>query len=103
MNRLSLPGGVPVPTLGLGTAGIGESREHRAAEVAAVRSAIEMGYRLIDQGRLARHQALAAIGARQGLGRGQRHAERRRAAPDRAGVSRAAPQDAAGDDLTMSA
>ena len=48
MNRHSLPGGGRVPTLGLGTAGIGESRERRAADVAAVRSAIEMGYRLFD-------------------------------------------------------
>ena len=48
MNTLSLPGGVPIPTLGLGTARIGESRERRAAEVAAVRSAIEIGYRLFD-------------------------------------------------------
>ena len=48
MNRHSLPGGARVPTLGLGTAGIGESRERRAADVAAVRSAIEMGYRLFD-------------------------------------------------------
>ena len=48
VNTLSLPGGARVPTLGLGTAGIGESRAPRAAEVAAVRSALEIGYRLID-------------------------------------------------------
>ena len=48
MNTLSLPDGSPIPRLGLGTARIGESREHRAAEVAAVRSAIEIGYRLFD-------------------------------------------------------
>lgn len=48
MNLLQLPTGEAVPTLGLGTWRMGESRASRAAEVAAVRSAIEMGYRLID-------------------------------------------------------
>lgn len=48
MNRLPMPGGASIPTLGLGTAGIGESRASRTAEVAAVRSAIELGYRLFD-------------------------------------------------------
>ena len=154
MNRHSLPGGARVPTVGLGTAGIGESRERRAADVAAVRSAIEMGYRLFDTAEMygdggaeevvgqAVAQALRAGDVRRDelfivskvyphnasrhgtagacerslrrLGleqidlyllhwRGERHAERRRSAPDRAGVSRAAPQDAAGDDLTMPA
>ena len=37
-----------MPRLGLGTWGMGESRARRAAEVAAVRTAIRMGYRLID-------------------------------------------------------
>ena len=48
MNTLSLPDGSPIPHLGLGTWRMGESRASRAAEVAAVRSAIEIGYRLID-------------------------------------------------------
>ena len=48
MNTLSLPDGSPIPRLGLGTWRMGESRASRAAEVAAVRSAIEIGYRLID-------------------------------------------------------
>lgn len=48
MNTLTLPTGVSIPTLGLGTWRLGESRASRAAEVAAVRSAIEIGYRLID-------------------------------------------------------
>jgi diketogulonate reductase-like aldo/keto reductase len=48
MNILSLPDGSLLPTLGLGTWRMGESRGARAAEVAAVRSAIELGYRLID-------------------------------------------------------
>ena len=48
MNRVALPGRITVPALGLGTWRMGESRAGRATEVAAVRSAIEMGYRLID-------------------------------------------------------
>jgi diketogulonate reductase-like aldo/keto reductase len=37
-----------VPALGLGTWRIGESARTRAAEVAAVRRALELGYRLLD-------------------------------------------------------
>ncbi len=48
MNSLALPSGAMMPTLGLGTWRIGESRASRATEVAALRSAIEIGYRLID-------------------------------------------------------
>ncbi len=48
MNRIALPSGTLVPSLGLGTWRMGESRSARAAEVAAVRSAIEIGYRLFD-------------------------------------------------------
>jgi len=48
MKTLSLPDGSTLPTLGLGTWRMGESRSARAAEVAAVRNAIELGYRLID-------------------------------------------------------
>lgn len=39
---------IAMPSLGLGTWRMGESPAHRKAEVAAVRSAIAMGYRLID-------------------------------------------------------
>jgi diketogulonate reductase-like aldo/keto reductase len=42
MNSLQMP------TLGLGTWRLGESRAQRSQEIAAVRSAIEIGYRLID-------------------------------------------------------
>ena len=45
---LPLPGGGMLPALGLGTWRMGEDGGRRAAEVAAVRHAIEMGYRLID-------------------------------------------------------
>jgi len=36
------------PSIGLGTWRLGESRARRAADVSAIRSAIELGYRLID-------------------------------------------------------
>ncbi|MEJ8812707.1 aldo/keto reductase [Variovorax ureilyticus] len=48
MKSLELPGGGAMPALGLGTWHMGESSGRRAAEVAAVRAAIAMGYRLID-------------------------------------------------------
>ena len=48
MHTLTLPSGATIPTLGLGTWRLGESRASRAADVAAVRTAIEIGYRLID-------------------------------------------------------
>lgn len=37
-----------IPVLGLGTWRFGESRASRAAEIASVRTALELGYRLID-------------------------------------------------------
>jgi diketogulonate reductase-like aldo/keto reductase len=42
MNSLQMP------TLGLGTWRLGESRAQRSSEIAAVRNAFEIGYRLID-------------------------------------------------------
>ena len=48
MHALKLPSGATFPALGLGTWRMGESRARRSAEVAAVRHAIEIGYRLID-------------------------------------------------------
>src|SRR5207344_397440 len=48
MRHLDLPGGSSIPSLGLGTWRMGENAGHRKAEVAAVRAAIDMGYRLID-------------------------------------------------------
>ena len=48
MNSTALPTGVSIPPMGLGTCRLGESRSSRAAEIAAVRSAIEIGYRLFD-------------------------------------------------------
>ncbi|HET9023955.1 MAG TPA: aldo/keto reductase, partial [Burkholderiaceae bacterium] len=48
MREVSLPSGLRVPCLGLGTWRMGESRSSHAAEVAAVRLALELGYRLVD-------------------------------------------------------
>ncbi len=48
MNTVTLPTGTTVPALGLGTWRMGENSGTRAQEVAAVRFAIEIGYRLID-------------------------------------------------------
>jgi diketogulonate reductase-like aldo/keto reductase len=48
MNTLNLPSGTTIPVLGLGTWRMGESRARRSEEIAAVRHAIEIGYRLID-------------------------------------------------------
>ncbi|SCK46491.1 Aldo/keto reductase [Variovorax sp. HW608] len=48
MQSLEIPGGGAMSALGLGTWHMGESAGRRATEVAAVRTAIGMGYRLID-------------------------------------------------------
>jgi diketogulonate reductase-like aldo/keto reductase len=48
MRHLELPDGTTIPRLGLGTWRMGEAMTRRSAEVAAVRAALELGYRLID-------------------------------------------------------
>lgn len=48
MRHLELPDGTPLPVLGLGTWRMGEDSALRDAEVANLRHAIELGYRLID-------------------------------------------------------
>jgi diketogulonate reductase-like aldo/keto reductase len=48
MRMIRLADGVQVPCLGLGTWRMGESRSSHAADVTAVRQALELGYRLID-------------------------------------------------------
>ena len=48
MREVTLPTGDRMPALGLGTWKMGEAPRQQAAEVAAVRLALEMGYRLID-------------------------------------------------------
>ena len=47
-RTLPLPGGGAMPAFGLGTWRMGEDPARRGAEVAAVREAITLGYRLID-------------------------------------------------------
>jgi diketogulonate reductase-like aldo/keto reductase len=48
MNTVALPDGTLLPALGLGTWHMGEAAARRADEVAAVRCAIDIGYRVID-------------------------------------------------------
>ena len=48
MNTVSFPTGRRWPALGLGTWRMGESAGSRGQEVAAVRRALELGYRVID-------------------------------------------------------
>lgn len=48
MNTVKLPDGTTLPALGLGTWHMGESAGSRVDEVAAVRLALELGYRVID-------------------------------------------------------
>ncbi len=48
MNKIRLPQGETLPCIGLGTWRMGESAGSRAAEVAAVRQAVEIGYRVFD-------------------------------------------------------
>lgn len=48
VKTIDLPAGPAMPVLGLGTWRLGEDPARRPAEVAAVRAALRMGYRLID-------------------------------------------------------
>lgn len=48
MQHVSFPDGTSAPALGLGTWRMGESARERRSEVAAVRLALEIGYRVID-------------------------------------------------------
>ena len=48
MKLVTLPGGAAIPALGLGTWRLGESDATRKAEVAALRTALGLGYRLFD-------------------------------------------------------
>jgi len=48
VKSISLPDSRVVPVLGVGTWRMGETRRSRAAEVAALRHAFELGYRLVD-------------------------------------------------------
>ena len=48
MKTVRLADGASVPALGLGTWRMGEAKRTRAAELAAVREAVQLGYRLFD-------------------------------------------------------
>lgn len=48
MRTVKLPGGEEIPALGFGTWRMGENARKRKQEVAALRFALELGYRLID-------------------------------------------------------
>ena len=48
MKTVQLPDGSAMPALGMGTWRLGEAGRTQAAEVAALRQAIELGYRLFD-------------------------------------------------------
>jgi diketogulonate reductase-like aldo/keto reductase len=48
MRFVQLTSGHPVPALGLGTWRMGEAKRTRAADIAAVKTALAIGYRLID-------------------------------------------------------
>src|SRR5689334_18749 len=48
MKLVTLPSGVKVPALGLGTWNMGDDRHARAEEIAALRSGLDLGLTLID-------------------------------------------------------
>ena len=48
MKTVSLPSGEQVPALGQGTWNMGDRRESRATEIAALRLGLDLGLRLID-------------------------------------------------------
>ncbi|MGZ9058484.1 MAG: aldo/keto reductase [Burkholderiaceae bacterium] len=48
MRFVRLASGSEVPALGLGTWRLGEAKRNRSADIGAVRTALEIGYRLID-------------------------------------------------------
>src|SRR5215470_12153301 len=48
MKTVSMPDGSRIPALGLGTWRMGERAGNRRSEVDAVRTAVMLGYRLID-------------------------------------------------------
>ena len=61
MRSVALPDGERVPVLGQGTWRMGESKNARAKEVAALRLGIELGMRVGHSGALLRNAALKKI------------------------------------------
>lgn len=48
IGTTTLPGGEPIPVLGIGTWNMGERRQARAGEIAALRLAIDLGMSVVD-------------------------------------------------------
>ena len=48
IRTIPLPGGEPVPVLGVGTWNMGERRQKRAEEIAALQMAVELGMTVVD-------------------------------------------------------
>jgi diketogulonate reductase-like aldo/keto reductase len=48
MDKITLPGGVALSRLGMGTAGLAEKSHTRASEISALQAGIELGMSLID-------------------------------------------------------
>ena len=48
MKTIELPSGQAIPILGMGTWAMGEKRQHRQAEVKALRHGLALGLTLID-------------------------------------------------------
>jgi diketogulonate reductase-like aldo/keto reductase len=88
--EVSFPNGEAWPALGLGTWRFGEQAARRGAEVAALRQALEMGWRVIDTAEMYGNGGAEAL-------TGQALAEAQRAGVPRGGlfvVSKALPQHA---------
>jgi diketogulonate reductase-like aldo/keto reductase len=69
LPQVMLPSAEELPALGLGTARLGESAVHAATELAALRTALDIGYRVIDTAEM-----YGAGGAETLLGRALREA-----------------------------
>jgi len=89
INRVALPGGETVSALGQGTWMMGERRDRRADEIAALRTGVEMGMTLIDTAEMYGEGAAETL-IQEALG------DRR---DDIFIVSKAYPQNAGGDRL----
>jgi diketogulonate reductase-like aldo/keto reductase len=63
MRTITLPGGESVPVLGIGTWNMGERRQKRADEIAALRLAVELGMTVIDTAEMYGSGAAEALNA----------------------------------------
>ena len=65
IRTIPLPGGEPVPVLGVGTWNMGERRQKRAEEIAALQMAVELGMTVVDTAEMYGGGAAAAAPALQ--------------------------------------